>query len=238
MTQRDTFEELELLLPFYVNGTLGADDRLKVEQALASAPHLRASLGQQVQLSQRLKVEGETWLEPCESLDDQLSVIWARIDDLAIPPAPHKPKEKVTPQRKSFSELLSFLSPNHWHPAVSLALAVAVLAQGAFLIGWATNRTAQGTTVASLQKRVHELEFQLASGPDGPTALGNIIVQLDERALWSDVEVLLKAQGLSIVGGPNDGTLTLSTPAQGDALDDTIVKLRASPLVASADKAA
>jgi hypothetical protein len=238
MTQRDTFEELDMLLPFYVNGTLSAADHKRVVDALATSPELAESLQAQLMLANKIKLGGAALIAGGRSQDEQLAQILSKIDALPQVQAADARVQRPTPAQSSFKSLLMFLSPSRWHPAVSLALVIAALGQGALLLGWNNERHAQGTHVAALEKRVNDLEFQLASGPDDPASIGNIVVQLDETAAWRDVEALLSAQGLNIVAGPNDGTLTLSSPSIGAALDEVIKRLRASPLVASADKAA
>jgi hypothetical protein len=238
MTKRDPFEELELLLPFYVNGTLSAADHKRVDDALATSPELAGSLQAQIMLAHRIKRDGAALLAGGRSQDEQLAQILSKIDALPQVQTADTRAQGPASAQSSFKSLLMFLSPSRWHPAVSLALVIAALAQGALLLGWNNERHAQGMQVAALEKRVNDLEFQLASGPDDPTSIGNIVVQLDETAAWRDVEALLTAQGLNIVAGPNDGTLTLSSPSTGSALDEVIKRLRASPLVVSADKAA
>jgi hypothetical protein len=77
MTQRDTFEELDMLLPFYVNG-----DHKRVVDALATSPELAESLQAQLMLANKIKLDGAALVAGGRSLDDQLHHIHSKIDAL------------------------------------------------------------------------------------------------------------------------------------------------------------
>ena len=62
-------------------------------------------------------------------------------------------------------------------------------------------------------------------------------MQLAPDASWTALETLLANEGLAIVGGPNDGALTLFSDAKDAALDRQLTRLKASALIAEADKA-
>jgi hypothetical protein len=233
MTDPDQLSEMELLLPFYINGTLSLVDQGRVEAALAQSADLRAALEEQIALSLRVKSEGATFMEEARHVDVLLNDVLGKIDEL-----PAQEADKPKPKPKSLKDLLGFLRPSRWHPAVSLALLVAICLQGAALLGLTGARQAQQSTIAALEKRIGNLEFQLASGPDGGEARGVLIIQFTQQADWGDIEALLSREQLSIVSGPSDSSVTLSSSASGNDLDALIVRLRASPLVASVDKAA
>lgn len=241
MTAHANIEELESLLPFYVNGTLSAGERNLVDAALAHSKPLRAALAQTVLLANRVKVDSITFVEGGTSLNSQLANVMSRIDALSVRQLPQSPAARSPAARKaplmSLRARLAFLNPNRWHPAVSLGLAIAVLAQGAMLMNAISDQRALETSIAARDKQVKDLEFQLASGPGVGTTAGNLVIQLDRDASWSQVEAILVGENLKIVSGPQDGTLTLSSGAQGVALDAMVARLRASPLIASADKA-
>jgi hypothetical protein len=246
MTAHANIEELESLLPFYVNGTLSAGERLFVDAALAQSEPLRAALAQTVLLANRVKVDSTTFVEGGTSLNSQLANVMSRIDAL---PARQMPQSQAAQSQAAQSQAarnwqpmslrarLAFLNPNRWHPAVTLGLAFAVLVQGAMLLNAISDQRALETSIAARDRQVKDLEFQLASGPGVETTVGNLVIQLDRDASWSRVEAILVGENLKIVSGPQDGTLTLSSGAQGVALDAMVARLRASPLIASADKA-
>ena len=137
-----------------------------------------------------------------------------------------------------FSEMLGFLHPRKWHPAVSLALAAAAVGQLALIAGMSNERKAGQDQIAKLEKRVGDLEYQLASGPDGGLAKPDLLVQIKPDASWAALSDLLATEGLTIVDGPSDNSLSLSSELEGAALDALIERLRASGLIETADKAA
>ena len=130
------------------------------------------------------------------------------------------------------------IHPKRWHPAVALALAIAVTAQ-AGIIANLNGENADGTSkIAALEKRLDEVEFQLASGPsEGDVRKTSIMVQLKANASWAELETLLADEGLTIIGGPSDGTLLLSGDAKGAVLTAQITRLRESELIEAADPA-
>lgn len=232
MNSQDTLEELELLLPFYVNRTLSNADRQTVEAALAVTPDLRAALAEHQFVAGRIQEGSVSMLSGGSDTERQLHDVLTKID--ALP----KPTLQSKTSTLSLKMLLQALSPSRWHPAVSLAMAVVAIAQGAIMMSWYTQRQGQEMAVADLTKRVKDLEFQLASGPDSPAQRGTIIAQVDDQANWGALEALLASEGLIVVDGPRDGTLTLSSEAKDQALTDLIERLRKSPLITSVDKAA
>jgi hypothetical protein len=82
MTKRDPFEELELLLPFYVNGTLSVADLKRVDDGLDMSLALAGSLQAQRLMASKIKLGGAALLAGGRSLDDQLDHIHSKIDAL------------------------------------------------------------------------------------------------------------------------------------------------------------
>ncbi len=238
MTKNDNFDDLAELLPFYVNGTLAASECAKIDGELAASPRLRDELEVLGGLAQLVKAGGtEMTRQTPESKaqgETRLETVLGKLEDKPLPhEAPVLPKAPA----QELGALLGFLNPKRWHPAVSLALAAAVVGQGVTIANLNQGKAENASQIASLQKRVGDLEFQLASGPDGDRK-GSLMLALKAGTTWSEVETLLGAEGLTILGGPSDGTLILSSEAKGAVLDAQIDRLRKSPLVASADKAA
>ena len=168
--------------------------------------------------------------------EERLATLLSQVSDqpktavpqMAISPAP----------REGLGKLLGFLSPKRWHPLVALSLAVALPAQAAVISGLNTAKKEAAQQMAALEKKVGALEFQLASGPGGDATQGAIMIQLNDGATWTAVDALLSAESLSIVNGPSDGALTLSSAAKGAELEAQIARLKASSVIASADKVA
>lgn len=238
MLNKDETEDIAQLLPFYVNGTLSAAECARVDQALAVASELRDDLADIGYMAQMVKAGEKEMMQSEDRSEARLDTVLGYLEDMPPHTAPQRAVQgevKATPQ--GIGSLLSFLNPKRWHPAVSLGLAVAFVAQGAALSNLSEGKQESQAQIASLQKRVGDLEFELAAGPGGQST-GNIMIEIKAGAPWSAVEALLGKEGLSIVGGPSDGAITLSSEAKGATLDAQIKRIRASSLIASVDKAA
>jgi hypothetical protein len=217
MANHEDFEELDGLLPFFVNGTLGADDRARIEVALAASHDLRANLVAQEQFAHQIKAQGEKLMEGSSDVEERLITVLGDLPDQATPP---KTIDAAPASGSSLKAFLGFLNPGNWHPAVSLALAVAVLAQGAWIV------SGNGGT--------HSNDYQTVSGPDG-ASLGDgpmLIIRPAEDARWADVERLLEEEGLTLVSGPNEGRLTVRVDKAGVDLTALSARLRADPGIA------
>jgi hypothetical protein len=230
MASNDDFNELEGLLPFYINDSLSDRERLQIESALVTSSALREKLDEQIAISQVVKQQGEKMTEGGIDCEESLKGVLSQLTPQAAKGASSAPLPNLR-------NLLSFLNPGNWHAAVSLSLAVAVAGMGGTIIAQNQAGQERATQIASLEKKLSDAEFQLASGPGGGVTRGNIMIQLRDTAPWAAVDALLSAEGLTITSGPSDGALTLSSDAKGAALDALIVRLKASPLVASVDKA-
>lgn len=229
-------KDIAQLLPFYVNGTLNAKDCARVDAALAGSRELRSELAAIGNLAQMVKTGGQPMTHGENEVEARLDAVLGRIEDKPPQAAPEI-AVPYQPSSQGIGGLLSFLNPKRWHPAVSLGLAVAFVAQGVALSNLSSSKQESQARIAFLQKRVGDLEFELASGPDGHQP-GNIMIEVKADAPWSAVEVLLAKEGLSIVGGPSDGAITLSSEATGATLNAQIKRIRTSPLIASVDKGA
>ncbi len=231
MEQHDDFESNAKLLPFYINGTLDAAACARLDKALAISPELRAEMAQINSLAQLVKAGGNEMVQDVQANEGRLAQVLDKLDN-----APQFVPEKTiapTPQ----ANFLRFLNPRHWHPAVALSLAIAVAGQALMIGGLSKEKQQSSAQIAGLQKKVGDLEFELASGPNGPRN-GDLLIVIKPDASWAQLEALLGREGLSIVSGPSDGAITLSSEDKGPELDALITRLRASTLIASADKAA
>jgi hypothetical protein len=232
MAEDSEFQRLSQLLPFYVNGTLGADECAHIDAALALSPALREELALLGRLAQGVKTGGR------DLTQGTTGKLAARLPQLMTQDTSAPSPTKTTDLRDGLAGLLLFLHPQRWHPAVALSLALAIAAQAGVIASLNRENKQGASKIASLEKQVDEVEFQLAAGPGGEEARqGNIMVQLSNDASWSDFSALLADEGLTIVGGPSDATLILSSAAKDAALAAQINRLRASALIATADKA-
>lgn len=200
MTETE-FEELALMLPFYANGTLNADDTARVKDALAKDAALRDELAEVEALSGLVSAGGDDWETARKPADEErLSRLMDRIaaEPKQAAQAAAAPQEtqrivKMEPAKPGF--FASLFQPA-WKPAFA-AMALVAVAQGAVLydtVGTANN----------------DNEFQTASGPDDGTeaAAGfKLLLRVAPSAAWADVEALMAEYELTIVGGPSDGVI-------------------------------
>lgn len=229
MTQSHDPEALARLLPFYVNGTLDPADHAALEAALESSADLREALQAEQHLQARHREGLEAVLSASESgFESREAALAARLVPPPAAAAPAPQPEPAPAQSAGLLASLAFLNPRRWHPAMALCLLVAVPAQAAVIVS-------QGGKIALLQNE----NFQLASGPcdDRPPA-GAIQLELAETAQWKDVAALLDDEELSIARSGGLGVLTIKTGREGLQFKALIERLRASPLVASAEPAA
>ncbi len=220
MTKPDDIDALAQILPFYVNGTLALGERARVEAALAASAELREQLTEVQQLSMQVKQGGEAMMAGAGDLEERLERISERLDEPLPPPPQDEQPDAIAPPAR-LGDLLGYLHPANWHPAVSLALALALLAQTAFLLS-----------------QRGEQSYQTASGDDElrSAKAPRLIIRLQPEAKWQDVEALLSAQSLVVIGGPDDGRLTVRLDVPGADADKALAALRASGSVAFADR--
>jgi hypothetical protein len=236
MIEDPEYQALSQLLPFYVNGTLGAEECAQIDAALAASPALCEELAVLGRLAQGVKTGGRELAQGDDQRAHRVGLTLAQVGA-----ARRLVKAKVAVMAspsEGLASLLSFLHPKRWHPAVALTLAIAAIAQ-AGIIANLSGENAQGSSkIAALEKRLDEVEFQLASGPGGDDVRkASIMVQPKATVSWAEFETLLAGEGLTIVSGPSDGTLMLSGTAKDAALTAQIVRLRASSLIEAADPA-
>ncbi len=219
MTTTDDLDDLELLLPFYVNGTLSLGERARIEAALADSAYLRQQLNAVQHLSIVVKQGGEAMVAGASDPEKRLERLSARLDDLA-PQSPDADVQVFNDTPPRLSDLLGYLNPARWHPAVSLALALAVLAQTVFI--WS---------------RPSEQSYQTVSGDDEQVlaTASQLIVRLKPQAQWEQVEALLSAHSLTIISGPSEGRITVRLDNPDADVKVVREKLRQSPDVAFAD---
>lgn len=225
MTSRSDFDHLYQLLPFYVNGTLSEADRSLIDTALAQSAELREALAEERQLKARIVagIDAATQSAP-EHASAREAVLKARVSASEQPAR----RDSDTSAQSRFAKALAFLSPGNWYPAVTLGLAIALPVQAAVIAG-------QSSQIGWLQNE----NYRLASGPcnDKPAA-GRLLVEVSEDAGFQALANLLDSEGLTIVGMGDFGMLSLQSDKAGTDLAAQLERLRANPLIASADPAA
>ena len=226
MIERDDYAEFERQLPFYVNGTLEAHARERLEAALATSPALRAAMSEEQRIQAQLVAGVQQGLAVSEAgLEPRASALHQRLVAPADRPAA-APTATSTPI--SLASALALFNPRRWHPAVAFSLVALIPLQGAII-------ASQTGKIAGLRDE----NFKLASGPceDRPLA-GSIQLELADSAKWQDVAALLDTENLSIANNGDFGVLTVRSGKQGEELKALLARLKASPLVASAEPAA
>jgi hypothetical protein len=221
----DNLAELAQLLPFYANGTLGADDRARLDFALAASPELQAELEVVQQLGILVHAGGKALCGGQSAPSaEYMARLMARIKKgSSSSPAP-LPLTGGARQPHDCRSWLVGLFARRWAVALSLGLVA--------LIGWQAGRQFSGTALQS-----GEETYLGASGPDA-TSPGrtDIVIQSAPNAEPQAIEALLASEGLTMIRRDDDGLIALRTakrlsPSEVDAL---ITRLRASPLIAFA----
>lgn len=225
MTNRRDFDHLYQLLPFYVNGTLSEADRSLIDAALEQSAELREALVEERQLKAQIVAGIDAAMQSTpEHATAREAVMKARVS------ASEQPATRGNDgiETSGFAKALAFLNPANWYPAVALGLAIALPVQAAVIAN-------QSSQISWLQNE----NYRLASGPcDDRPAAGQLLVEVQEGAGFQALAKLLDGEGLTIVGMGDFGVLTLQSDKKGKDLAAQLERLRASPLIASADPAA
>jgi len=229
--ETDGRDVLAGLLPFYVNGTLPAKDRARVEDALAQDADLRAGLEEVRAMAALVRTGGRNFA-PDAATSHRLSGLLARIEaESGTEPAPEldaavlpfQPRQGVKP-RPWFPEAV-------WKPAFAATLILAIVQAG--VIGYQIKTTRQGARAGEEQATYETLSGARTVRPAGKIRL---LMRLMPEARWADVETLLSEHDLTIIDGPHGGVLTLAVETKTEK-DAGLAALRASPLVAFAGPA-
>lgn len=204
---------LALLLPFYVNGTLSAEERRRVEGALATDTELQAELDTVREIAELVR-SGGTGLAPAagSASPGRLKALLARVEA----EAPH-PVQATRDSRRRHGGLHAPppAAWRYWKPALAAAAVLVVVQAGVIAYQWSPRE-----------------DYTTLSGPDGATRApsGRLLMRLTPDAPWADVEALLSSRDLTIVGGPRDRTLDVAIGAD-EPPGEVAGQLRASPLV-------
>ena len=227
MTDQTGFNDLRLLLPFYVNGTLDVARRTELDAALAASSELRAELAA-VQAVQQQVRQSTAAAGPGSA--DETEVRLARLmNRLPAQPQAQAPTPR-TSGRLGLSAALAFLTPRRWVPAVALSLAAIIGFQAAALSRVHARNDQLGTQLAQITQK-----YQSAAGPcQDQAGSGQIAAELADGAAWAQIAELLDTEQLTIVDSGGFGTLTLASKLKDQALSDQIARLGKSALVTSA----
>jgi anti-sigma factor RsiW len=176
-------EDLEQLLPWYVNGTLEAADRQKIDEALAHDERLRHALSLAYEDQDAVVKINELVKPPSTALVDRIMEA-AAASGRAQQPAI---KRSLT---EAFKNFLVSLSPRTLAAAAAAVTVVIAL---------------QSATIGMIGSK--EPRSELASAEPG-LAVGytaRFIVGFAAGATAQEIGTLLDGAGLQIVGGPTGG---------------------------------
>ena len=227
MTDQTGFNDLRLLLPFYVNGTLDVARRTELDAALAASSELRAELAAVHAVQQQVR---QSTAAAGPGSADETEVRLARLmNRLPAQPQAQAPTPR-TSGRLGLSAALAFLTPRRWVPAVALSLAAIIGFQAAALSRVHARNDQLATQLAQITQK-----YQSAAGPcQDQAGSGRIAAELADGAAWAQIAELLDTEQLTIVDSGGFGTLTLASKLKDQALSDQIARLGKSALVTSA----
>lgn len=177
-TELDHLDDAELLLPWYVTGTLSAKETQQVETWLKDNPEAQAHLA-------RVEEEQHVAISAAEEISMPRATA---VNDLMAAIGQTAPAPRQSGQSEGIAErFINFITPR-WAMASMAALALVIVAQGTV-----------GTLVSDTQS------FQTASGDvvtiEGPSAL----VAFQPDLSLGEISDYLTTHQLRIIDGPKPG---------------------------------
>lgn len=211
-------EDIELLLPWYVNGTLEAADVTRVEAYLAHHPDMQVQLTTLREDMDEAITANETITGPSGVASGAALGRLMQQIETETPPVRHRVANVKRGVMAAVDEFLRSLSPGRLGWTAMAAAAVMMLQAG--IVGtMMLNPPSNGNTT------------ELASGG---TALSGtfVLVQFKQDASLADVSAFLSDQGAEIVGGPKPGGLFRVRISENKLNDDArqaiLTKLRSN----------
>lgn len=205
-------QEMQDLLPWYASGSLADSEAARVQQHLRDCPECRAELAWQRRL-----IETAAPLPAGLDQERALARLMPRLDEAPAPLAQSfaKPSPVMQAPSRIASALLGWLrGPGAWK-------------------GWAIAAQALVIVVLAANMRPAAPPDYKALG-SAPAATPDVLVVFKPDASVQDVQLLLKASGAHLVGGPTaTGAWLLDVePAQRQAV---LAALRTDPAVELAE---
>jgi hypothetical protein len=252
MSHADDFDELAALLPFYVNGSLDAEQRTRIDAALATMPALRVELLEVQAIHAQIKTSGGRMVGPdVPAPTERLRNLQARIATEAEEPPADGPADMASNRLSDTASRMSAAKPASIPPAsiqnVSSAPTHAHVGTQRSRVrpSWSM-ALAAGLAAVSLMQAV--MLYRLQSGDvrsggeytslSGPTDIAGqtgprFAVRFQTDTRWSDVQALCERLNLRIVRGPEDGMIDLAPSVKLDdkQIDALEMALKQSPSV-------
>lgn len=201
-------QRLSELLPWYVNGTLNAEDRAWVDEQLRNDPTAAGELNWYRSLEQRIKDD-----TPEVSDEIGLRMVMARIGaERAAAPRPVQPAPRLT----LIERMSAWLGGINMNRAMGAAFAL-VLAQSLVITGLLLRPAEQGTEIRAVKPTVVE---------PGPF----LKINFKGDAKEADIRLLLVQVRGSLAGGPGQlGDYFVRVPA--GSIDAAATQVKASTIV-------
>ena len=221
-------EELELLLPWYVNGTLEAAERAALDDHLAGCARCRAELAREEGLAAALRAAEDVAPAPHPA---QLARLLGRLDG--------EPRAERLPRLAAL--WAGTPRPVRWAVAAQALLVLALAAA----TGWRAGGVDPARETAAVETPAAEFRTLADTTPETPAAAPAGATRL--RVLFAEetsaraVRGILERVGGRIVDGPSPlGVYTVEVPAgpAADPLEVVLDHLRAQPEVRFAGEAA
>lgn len=201
-------DRLAELLPWYVNGTLAADERVWVEGELAAHPDARAELGWYRSLASRMQ-ENAPQVAPTLGLEAAM----ARIEAEQGEPAQRRPVASNSP----WTRLTAFFAPLQLRPAVAFAGLAIFALQSAVIFHLARPASDEPAEIRAVKATAAQAQPMLK-------------VNFAPDAKEADIRLLLVSVQGRLAGGPGQlGDYYLIVPAGKE--DAMAAKLQASRIV-------
>ncbi|MER9433367.1 anti-sigma factor [Mesorhizobium sp. M0618] len=188
MSRRD---EMETLLPFYLNGSLEGSDLEAVEEWLASDPAALAALGEAEAEFSGATAASEAIRPPADALSR-----FAKALDAEAGPA----------RKPAGSSWLAQAWGRFMAVPVGVAWAAAAVLLALVMVQSFVEPGGKGN------------DFEIAGAENDPAKMPFALVKFKPDANMSDISAFLGSNGLKIVGGPTaDGVFRLGIPAANAA---------------------
>lgn len=204
MNHRDAWD----LVPWFVNGTLGAAERAAMERHLDECADCRGEVHSQRELMQAMRAQPQVEAMPRASLRR----LWNRIDAHALPQ-----RADATPSARRQP------AASRWFAAAAAGIVLALGATLVVLGPWRAGPAAQYRTVSD----------QAASLPEG-----SIRAVFAGELTVSELQQLLQDARLRAVAGPTSSGVYTLAPASGSDTRAALEVLRAHPGVRFAEPVA